>query len=357
LLASNATLPDLSTLDSDVSMVLASMTSPEAAAASGDMQLPADQPADPGEQLYTLPGLAGDWHLQQLVEMELQRDPRLSQVPPAAAAQRCLSQTAVPPASCSQQSLLAHLSTFLLFCLPCPQVRRSALPPEFWEARRRARNHNRMQRNYGRRRRHGEALRQEEYERLEGMPEEQAAAYQQQKEAEREAAKTAAAAQREAVQQALEHGLRVVVDCSFSVPHVAAGGVTGGDDADTAEDGDRSSSSQISTDTAAVAAAAAAASDREVRSLCKQLQLCAAANKRAPRPVSLQFSSFCGPVRRFAVEGMHADRWPAARCLEQPLLELFGGDELVVLSPDAQEPLLSLDFSKVSPCPGLLHHC
>ena len=228
-------------------------------------------------------------------------------------------------------------------------MRRSALPPEFWEARRRARNHNRMQRNYGRRQRHGEALRQEEAERLEGMAEEQAAAYQQQREAEREAAKTAAAAQREAVQQALEHGLRVVVDCSFSVPHAAAGAATGADDGAATGDGERGSSSQSSTArVAAAAAAAAAASDREVRSLCKQLQLCAAANKRAPRPVSLQFSSFCGPVRRFAVEGMHADRWPAARCLEQALLELFSGDELVVLSPDAQEPLLSLDPSKVS---------
>lgn len=188
-------------------------------------------------------------------------------------------------------------------------VRRSALPEEFWDARRRARNHARLQRNYGQRKRKGDALREEETQRLTGMSPAQQAEYEAAKAEKREAAKVAAKAQRERVAEAMSSGLRIVVDCSFS---------SGG-----------------------------AASDREVRSLCKQLELCAAANKRAACPVSLQFSSFTGPVRRFALEGMHADRWPAAAGHEAPLQQLFAGAELVVLSPDATEPLGELEAGKV----------
>ncbi|KAL4444557.1 hypothetical protein ABPG77_002374 [Micractinium sp. CCAP 211/92] len=244
--------------------------------------------AAPPEQLYELPGLEGRWTMEQLVEMDLQRDPRVG------------------------------------------QVRRSALPAEFWDARRRARNHARLQRNYGRRKRRGEALRQEEEERLAGMGEEQRAAYATQREAEREAAKAAAAQQRQRVADAMEHGLRVVVDCSLSLPLPAQQVASNG------------------------AAAPGGASDREVRSLCKQLELCAAANKRAIAPVSLRFASFTGRVRAFAEEGMHADRWPAARGHGEVLDQLFPSDQLVVLSPDAEEPLNTLEQGKVYVIGGLV---
>lgn len=240
----------------------------------------------PPQQHFELPGLEGRWTLEQLVEMELQRDPRLG------------------------------------------QVRRSSLPAEFWDARRRARNHARLQRNYGRRKRRGEALRQEEEERLAGLGEEQRAAYAAQREAEREAAKQAAAQQRQRVAEAMEHGLCIVVDCSLSAPPPHG-----------------SNSSQ---------AAAGGASDREVRSLCKQLELCAAANKRAAAPVSLRFASFAGRVRAFAEEGMHADRWPAARGHEEALDQLFPSEELVVLSPDAEEALGALEQGKVYVIGGLV---
>lgn len=220
-------------------------------------------------------------------------------------------------------SPVAHLFSLRskLSCFPA-QVRRSSLPAEFWDARRRARNHARLQRNYGRRKRRGEALRQEEEERLAGLGEEQRAAYAAQREAEREAAKQAAAQQRQRVAEAMEHGLCIVVDCSLSAPPPHG-----------------SNSSQ---------AAAGGASDREVRSLCKQLELCAAANKRAAAPVSLRFASFAGRVRAFAEEGMHADRWPAARGHEEALDQLFPSEELVVLSPDAEEALGALEQGKAS---------
>ena len=207
------------------------------------------------------------------------------------------------------------------------QVRRKELPPEYWEARRRALNHSRLQRNYARRRRRGDAMRQEEAQRMASMDEQQAAAYRQQREAERDAAKAAASAQRQQVAQAMQHGLRVVVDCSLSLAACHSARC----DHDASSSGD-----------------AARASDREIRSLCKQLELCAAANKRATRPVSLQFASFTGAIRRFAVDAMHADRWPAAQGHEAALEQLFAAEQLVVLSPDAETPLLELDPGKAS---------
>lgn len=159
-----------------------------------------------------------------------------------------------------------------------------------------------------RRRRKGDAQREQDASRKAGLTPEQAAAYDAEREAQREAAKAAAAAQRAAVAEAMASGLRIAIDCSLS----------------------------------------AGASEREVRSLCKQLQECAAANKRARRPVSLQFAGFAGAVRSFAVEGMHADRWPAAAGHEAALADLFQAQDLVVLSPDAEEVLEQLEADKVS---------
>jgi tRNA (guanine9-N1)-methyltransferase len=180
-----------------------------------------------------------------------------------------------------------------------------------------------MLRNYNRRKRRGDALREEESQRLATMDEQQQAEYQVQQLAEREAAKAAAAEQRARVARAMEQGMRVVIDCSFT--------------ATPSPDGPQNARNDNST-----------SASREVRSLCKQLELCAAANKRAACPVSLHLAGFVGPVQQFAVESMGADRWPAARVHEGTLQQLYAREELVVLSPDAQEPLLELDPAKVS---------
>ena len=313
---------------------------------SGDGQQPQahlqKQQKHEAPPMYTLPGLEGEvgaaaaacaglhrgrhtpawparlvgsahvqWTMEQVVEMEMSRDPRLAQV----------CRRIAPGAAPAGPGTTARPSSTPL-PLPPFQVRRSALPPEFWDARRRARNHARLQRNYDKRKRKGEALRQEEAERRAGLSEAAAAEYEAAREAERAAAKAAAAAQRERVAAAMAAGLRVVVDCSLS----------------------------------------AGASDREVRSLCKQLELCAAANKRAAAPVSLQFASFAGPIKAFALAGMHADRWPAAAGHEAPLGELFSSGELVVLSPDAEQTLGELEGDKArawagSKLPRAAHTC
>jgi tRNA (guanine9-N1)-methyltransferase len=120
-----------------------------------------------------------------------------------------------------------------------------------------------------------------------------------------------------------------------------------------------------------------AALSKAVRSLAKQLELSAAANKRSARPAALHATSFSGPVADFAGR-MGAGAWPLFTAHAAPLLEVFppasssagGADDgkgssisgssgssggsggsggnggssrrrrrLVVLSPDAAEPL------------------
>ena len=131
------------------------------------------------------------------------------------------------------------------------QVRRKELPPEFWEARRRAKNKRRATRDAARRKRHTVARRQAEDAALVGMTSEEESAA---KEARRRAEEEAEARQAARVESALVSGPFVVVECSL----------------------------------------AAGSSPREVRSLAKQLQLAAGANRRAPAPLGLCFAGFKG---------------------------------------------------------------
>lgn len=53
-----------------------------------------------------------------------------------------------------------------------------------------------------------------------------------------------------------------------------------------------------------------------------------------------------GSAREFAVRSMNAERWPA-HLEATPALDLFPRESLVLLSPDAEIPLDSLDPAKV----------
>jgi hypothetical protein len=140
------------------------------------------------------------------------------------------------------------------------QVRRKELPPEFWEARRLAKNKRRAARDTARRKRHTVAQRQAEDAALIGMTsdEERVA-----REARRVAEEEAEALQAARVDAAMESGPFVVVECSL----------------------------------------AAGSSPREVRSLAKQLQLAAGANRRAAAPLGLCFAGFKGKYGLLCFEG------------------------------------------------------
>jgi hypothetical protein len=113
--------------------------------------------------------------------------------------------------------------------------------------------------------------------------------------------------------------LTIVVDCGFPPD---------GRLAVMEEDGRSSSSSSSSS----------SSTSRAVRSLAKQLELSAALNRRALRPARLHAVSFAGPVAAFAAS-IGAERWPLFEAHREPLLEVFPRDKIVVLSPDAVEPL------------------
>lgn len=98
---------------------------------------------------------------------------------------------------------------------------------------------------------------------------------------------------------------------------------------------------------------------KAVRSLAKQLELSAAANRRSARPALLHATSFCDPLASFA-SLMGAGAWPLFTAHAEPLLEVFppqdddappGRRRIVVLSPDAERPLdLSAPLERGESC-------
>mmetsp|Transcript_20657 Transcript_20657/g.57354 ORF Transcript_20657/g.57354 Transcript_20657/m.57354 type:complete len:320 (-) Transcript_20657:158-1117(-) len=86
-------------------------------------------------------------------------------------------------------------------------------------------------------------------------------------------------------------------------------------------------------------------SDREVRSMAKQLEYSVVVNKRSEKPLALTFCSWRGDIASFCGK-MGGGSWPVNR-MEENVLEAFSADQLVVLSPDGPETLSELDPSKV----------
>jgi tRNA (guanine9-N1)-methyltransferase len=99
---------------------------------------------------------------------------------------------------------------------------------------------------------------------------------------------------------------------------------------------------------------------KSARSLAKQLELSAALNRRSEYPARLHAVSFRGALAEFAL-GMGAARWPLVELHDESLLEVFERlveegfprqRRLVVLSPDALEPLAWPAAPAASPPPS-----
>ncbi|EFJ43329.1 hypothetical protein VOLCADRAFT_96591 [Volvox carteri f. nagariensis] len=78
-----------------------------------------------------------------------------------------------------------------------------------------------------------------------------------------------------------------------------------------------------------------------LRSLCKQIENASSLNKRHPRPACLTLTSWGEPLAAVAAPSGAAG-WRVVKRAEGPV-EAFGAEAVVVLSPDASEPLLDLD--------------
>lgn len=182
------------------------------------------------------------------------------------------------------------------------QLRKRDLPPDFWALWRIERNRRRSQRNRERRR--------ERTAEIEGdLTEEQ-------KGAKLLAAREAGREQQRRLTEGLSSGVKIIVDCSF--------------------------------------ASSAGSSDREVRSLARQLQFCLAANRKSPKPGNLVFAGFAGALREFACGRMNAASWQAHMKEESASDLITPGSKVVVLSPDGEEALSTVDSDTIYIVGGLV---
>ena len=181
-------------------------------------------------------------------------------------------------------------------------MRKRDLPPDFWALWRIERNRRRSTRNRVRRR--------------ERTAETEGILTEEQKAAKLEAAREAGRVQQRRLAEGFAHGIRIIVDCSF--------------------------------------ASTAGSSDREVRSLARQLQFCIAANRKAPKAGSLVFAGFAGALREFACGRMNAANWQAQMKEESAADLILPDTKVVVMSPDAEEPLTTVDVDTTYIIGGLV---
>ncbi|GLC33401.1 hypothetical protein PLESTB_000071600 [Pleodorina starrii] len=94
-------------------------------------------------------------------------------------------------------------------------------------------------------------------------------------------------------------------------------------------------------------------SPAEFRSLAKQIQTSVGHNRRSEAPLCLQVTCWGGELATYAEERMGAAAWPLVKH-SQSTLDLYDPEQLVVLSPDALEPLTALDERRVYVVGGIV---
>eukprot|EP00200_Dunaliella_tertiolecta_P003984 CAMPEP_0202350716 /NCGR_PEP_ID=MMETSP1126-20121109/7673_1 /ASSEMBLY_ACC=CAM_ASM_000457 /TAXON_ID=3047 /ORGANISM="Dunaliella tertiolecta, Strain CCMP1320" /LENGTH=319 /DNA_ID=CAMNT_0048942735 /DNA_START=88 /DNA_END=1048 /DNA_ORIENTATION=+ len=90
----------------------------------------------------------------------------------------------------------------------------------------------------------------------------------------------------------------------------------------------------------------------ESRSLAKQVEAAMAYNRRLDRPLAIHCTSWGGEVAQFG-NYIGAQNWPVMLHTES-LLDLFDPSRVIVLSPDAEEPMLEFDPDKVYVIGGIV---
>ncbi|GLC41919.1 hypothetical protein PLESTF_000100300 [Pleodorina starrii] len=184
---------------------------------------------------------------------------------------------------------------------------------EDWEARRRYNNKRRQEKAKAARKARVAATRAALEAHAAALTPEQLADWQAARVVERAERAAAEAAQAERLAAALAGGgpgggpeaaLRIAIDCSF----------------------------------------APSAPPKEMRSLCKQIENASSINKRYPRPACLTLTHWGEPLASVAAP-CGAEGWRVVKMSQGPA-EAFGADRVVVLSPDASEPLTDVDSER-----------
>eukprot|EP00198_Chlamydomonas_reinhardtii_P013077 XP_001702414.1 predicted protein [Chlamydomonas reinhardtii] len=192
---------------------------------------------------------------------------------------------------------------------------------EAWEARRRFNNLRRREKFAAKKKAKAAAAREEEEALLAAMTPEEVEQWRAAREVAKAERAAAYAEQAARVEAALANGgpgsgpdvaLRVVVDCSF----------------------------------------APSAPPKEMRSLVKQLENANMINKSFPKPACLTVTNWLEPLASVAATA-GANGWRVVK-LEQGPAAAFGPDRVVVLSPDAEEPLEAVDTAHVYVVGGIV---
>lgn len=97
--------------------------------------------------------------------------------------------------------------------------------------------------------------------------------------------------------------------------------------------------------------------DKEIRSLTQQMMFCRGVNRRVEKPVKIVCASMCGRTEKrldTAITGFHT--WKHWTADKRSHIELYPREQLVYLSGDAKDTLLTLEPDKVYIIGGIVDH-
>ena len=94
-------------------------------------------------------------------------------------------------------------------------------------------------------------------------------------------------------------------------------------------------------------------SDKEQASLARQIMICWGSNRKAIKPVALHLAGLASCSTACLPPSEHTASWRVHR-IDEDVTDAFPRDDLVFLSPDAEEPLTSLDPQCVYVVGGLV---
>jgi len=83
--------------------------------------------------------------------------------------------------------------------------------------------------------------------------------------------------------------------------------------------------------------------DKDIKSLCKQIRFCYAANARIEKPLQLHLTSIGPRIKSQLLDKDGADTWRGVECHEKVYTDLFSRKEIVYLTAESDEVVDEID--------------